>query len=72
MDYSKHIFRRLISAFVGDSPSPKRRRARQLTLTVDGLEDRVVLSHLGGVHHAVAHHVASSHAERTTASAGRP
>ena len=51
MTHSKNVLRHLASAFLGDSPSPKRRRMRQVTPMLDGLEDRVVLSHIGGFHH---------------------
>jgi hypothetical protein len=59
MAHSKNVFRQIMSALVGDSPPPKR-RIRQLTPMVDGLEDRVVPSHLGGLHHVHVHHSAAS------------
>jgi hypothetical protein len=68
MVLSKNVFRRFISPFIGDSPSRKRRRMRQLTPMVDGLEDRVVLSHLGGLHHIHVHNAASVQTAGTTAS----
>ena len=58
MSHSNSYLRELMYAFLGSSPAPKRRRTRQMTPTVDGLEDRVVLSHIGGFHHH-HHHVAS-------------
>jgi hypothetical protein len=66
MLHSTNYLRQLVYAFLGDSPSPKRRRTRQITPTLDGLEDRVVLSHIAGFHHHHAHHEAS--AETGTAS----
>ena len=66
MSHSSSIVRQLLSAVLGGSPSPKRRRLRQLTPTVDGLEDRVVLSHIGGFHHHHAHHVASVQTAQTS------
>jgi hypothetical protein len=68
MAHSKNVFRHMISTFLGDSPSPKRRQTRRLTPMVDGLEDRVVLSHLGGLHHLHAHHAASVQTSGTTGS----
>ncbi len=68
MAHSKNVFRQMISGLLGDSPSPKRRRTRRLTPMVDGLEDRVVLSHLGGLHHLHAHHTASVQTSGTTGS----
>ena len=59
MAHSKNVLRQLMSAVLGDSPPPKRRRTRQITPMIDGLEDRVVLSHVGGFHHHHAHHAAS-------------
>ena len=56
---SKNYLRQLVYAFLGESTTPKRRRTRQLSPTVDGLEDRVVLSHIGGFHHHHAHHAAT-------------
>jgi hypothetical protein len=64
---SKNVLRHVITAFLGDSPSPQQRRSRRLTPTVDGLEDRVVLSHLGGLHHVHVHnHAASVQTSGTT------
>ncbi len=65
MSHSNSYLRHLVYAFLGGSPAPKRRRPRQMTPTVDGLEDRVVLSHIAGFHHHHAHHAAS--AETSTA-----
>ncbi len=59
MAYSKNAFHQWVSAFLGDSSPPKRRRVRQMTPAVDGLEDRVVLSHFSAVHHHHVHHTAS-------------
>jgi hypothetical protein len=61
MAHSNDIIRHLMSAFRGDSPSRKRRRTRQMTPTIDGLEDRLVLSHVAGLHHHHAHHATSAH-----------
>ncbi len=66
MSHSSNIVRQLLSAVLGGSPSPKRRRVRHLTPTVDGLEDRVVLSHIGGFHHHHAHHAASVQTAQTS------
>jgi hypothetical protein len=66
MSHSNNYLRQLVYAFLGGSPSPKRRRVRQLTPMLDGLEDRVVLSHIGGFHHHHAHHASS--AETSTSS----
>jgi hypothetical protein len=68
MSQSKNVLRRLLSAVRADSPSPKRRRTRQLSPTVDGLEDRVVLSQIGGFHHH-HHHAAAVHTSTATTSA---
>src|SRR4051812_32844496 len=68
MAHSKNVLGQIMSDFLGDSPSPKRRRTRRLTPMVDGLEDRVVLSHLGGLHHLHAHHPASVQTTGTTGS----
>jgi hypothetical protein len=66
MSNSTNVVRQLLSTFLGNAQPPKRRRVRQLTPTVDGLEDRVVLSHIGVVHHHHAHHVASVQAASTS------
>jgi hypothetical protein len=61
MSHSKHVFHEFICSMLGSPPKPKRRRTRQLTPTLDGLEDRVVLSHIGAAvvhHHHHAHHAA--------------
>jgi hypothetical protein len=68
MAHSNNVLRQLLSTILGDSPASKRRRMRQLTPMVDGLEDRVVLSHLGGLHHIHVHHEASVQTARSTAS----
>ena len=68
MAHSKNVLRQLMSALVGDSRSPKRRRVRQLTPMIDGLEDRVVLSHIGGFHHHHAHHAAAVQTSTTSTS----
>jgi hypothetical protein len=68
MSRSKNFLRQLASAILGDSPTPKRRRVRQMTPILDGLEDRVVLSHIGGFHHHHAHHVASVQIVQTSTS----
>jgi hypothetical protein len=60
MLHSQNYLRQLVYAFLGDPPPPKRRRTRQMTPTLDGLEDRVVLSHIAGFHHHHAHHAASA------------
>ena len=60
MSHSKHVFHQFICSMLGNSPKPKRRRTRQLAPTLDGLEDRVVLSHIGAAaHHHHSHHAAS-------------
>jgi hypothetical protein len=66
MSHSTNVLRQILSAFLGDSPSPKRRRTRQLTPVLDGLEDRVVLSHIGGFHHHHAHHAAITQTAQTS------
>jgi papilin len=67
---SKHALRQLLSAFLGDSPPPKPRRMRQVIPMLDGLEDRVALSHLAAVHHHHhAHHVASAQTSTSETSA---
>jgi hypothetical protein len=68
MAHSKNVVRQFMSALLGDSPSPKRRRTQRLTPVVDSLEDRVVLSHLSGLHHLHAHHAASVQTSGTTGS----
>ena len=69
MSHSKHVFHEFICSMLGNSPKPKRRRTRQLTPTLDGLEDRVVLSHIGAaVHHHHAHHAAVVQTSTATAS----
>jgi hypothetical protein len=66
MAYSKNAFHQWVSGFLGDSSPPKRRRVRQMTPAVDGLEDRVVLSHFSAVHHHHVHHTASVQAATTS------
>jgi hypothetical protein len=66
MSHSKNVLRQILSAFLGDSPSPKRRRVRQMTPMLDGLEDRVVLSHIGGFHHHHVHHAAITQTTQTS------
>jgi hypothetical protein len=72
MSHSKHVFHEFISTMLGSSPRPKRRRTRQLTPTLDGLEDRVVLSHIAAaaVHHHRhhAHHAAAVQTSTVSAS----
>lgn len=68
MAHSKNVLRQLMSAFLGDSRSPKRRRMRQAIPMLDGLEDRVVLSHLGSLAHIPASHVTSLQTAPTTTS----
>lgn len=65
---SKNVLLRLMAALGGDSPSPRPRRTRRMTPALDGLEDRVVLSHLGGFHRH-AHLLASLHAAHTSTTA---
>ncbi len=70
MSHSKHVFHQFICSMLGSSPPPRRRRMRQLTPALDGLEDRVVLSHIAAAaavhHHHHAHHTAA--VETSTAS----
>jgi hypothetical protein len=69
MSQSKRVFHQFICSMLGSSPPPRRRRTRQLTPALDGLEDRVVLSHIAAAavhHHHHAHHAAA--VETSTAS----
>ncbi len=68
MSDPKRVFHQFICSMLGSPPPPKRRRTRQLTPALDGLEDRVVLSHIAAaaVHHHHAHHAAA--VETSTAS----
>jgi hypothetical protein len=62
---SKSTIHRLMSAILGSSLPRPRRRTRQVVPTLDGLEERITLSHVGGFHH---HHHASHAAVSSTSS----
>jgi hypothetical protein len=70
MTQSKNALHRLMSAILGSSPPPRRRPTRQLTPMLNGLEERIALSHVGVLHHHhhVQHVASTSAAESSTAS----
>jgi hypothetical protein len=63
MTPSKNALSRMLFAVLGSSAPTKRQRPRQMTPVLDGLEERIALSHFGGLHHHHhAHQVASTSA----------
>jgi hypothetical protein len=69
MTPSRNTLHRLISAIVGSSPPPVRRRTRQIVPMLSSLEERITLSHVGGFHHHHrAHHAASTSAAVSSSS----
>src|SRR4051794_20295919 len=66
---SRNLLKRLMTA-LGGSPAPSRRRSRQISPALDGLENRVVLSHFSHHAHHLAATLAASTSTTSTTSAG--